>query len=100
MGDLSISASSVTRDLQLLGADHGSRHLDSVVQALRCNSASTLLAVRPGSDWFFAFDRVLHLEPKDVGGRPDVMNQVVPFEGGIEEGTYEVVFEYRRMRRV
>ena len=98
MGDLSISASSVTRDVQLLGADHGSRNLDSVVQALRCNSASTLLgcfAVRPGSDWFFAFHRVnQYLEPEDVGGRPDVMNQVVRFEVGIEDGTYEVVFEH------
>ena len=98
MGDLSISASSVTRDVQLLGADHGSRNLDSVVKALRCNSASTMLgcfAVRPGSDWFFAFHRVnQYLEPEDVGGRPDVMNQVVRFEVGIEDGTYEVVFEH------
>ena len=98
MGDLSISASAVTRDVQLLGADHGSRNLDSVVKALRCNSASTMLgcfAVRPGSDWFFAFHRVnQYLEPEDVGGRPDVMNQVVRFEVGIEDGTYEVEFDH------
>ena len=78
----------------MLGADDGSRHLGSVVQALRCNSESKLLAVRPGSDWFFALDRWAHVELFSAGGRPDIMNQVVPFEVSIEEGTYKVAVEH------
>ena len=44
MGDLGIYAALANSDQVNLG---------SVVQALRCNTSSTLLAVRHGSDWFF-----------------------------------------------
>ena len=84
----------------MLGADDGSLHLGSVVHALRCNSERKLLAVRPGSDWAFAFDRFLRSahsffrdwEPEH--GPPDAMNQVVPFEVSVEEGTHKVAVEH------
>ena len=87
MGDLSTYASSVTRAFQ------SDVNLGSVVQALCRNSSSTSLAVRHGSDWFFALVRHLCLEP-DASGQPDVMNQVVPFEVSIEEGNSKVAFEH------
>ena len=76
----------------MLGADDGSLHLGSVVHALRCNSERKLLAVRPGSDWFIAFDQWVDLFSAE--GRPDVMNQVVPFEVSVEEGTHKVAVEH------
>ena len=81
MGDLSISASSFTRASQPCG------HLGSVVQALRCNSSSTLPVVRHGSECFFLIsqNRVSFPEP-DEGGQPDVMNQLVAFEVRVEQG--------------
>ena len=76
----------------MLGADDGSLHLGSVVHALRCNSERKLLAVRPGSDWFIALDQWVDLFSAE--GRPDVMNQVVPFEVSVEEGTHKVAVEH------
>ena len=76
----------------MLGADDGSLHLGSVVHALRCNSERKLLAVRPGSDWFIALDQWVDLLSAE--GRPDVMNQVVPFEVSVEEGTHKVAVEH------
>ena len=76
----------------MLGADDGSLHLGSVVYALRCNSERKLLAVRPGSDWFIALDQWVDLFSAE--GRPDVMNQVVPFEVSVEEGTHKVAVEH------
>ena len=51
-------------------------NLGSVVQALRCNSCSTLLHVRHGSNWFFQ----TRCWVPDEKEEPDVMNQVVRFE--------------------
>ena len=81
MGDLSISASFFTR------ASQPRVHLGSVVQALRCNSSSTLPVVRHGSECFFLISqrRVSFPEP-DEGGQPDVMNQLVAFEVRVEQG--------------
>ena len=81
MGDLSIYASSFTR------ASQPCVHLGSVVQALRCNSSSTLPVVRHGSECFFLISqrRVSFPEP-DEGGQPDVMNQLVAFEVRVEQG--------------
>ena len=98
MGDLSISASSVPRDLQLVCADHGSSSLVSVVEALRCDSGSTRLecfGVRPGSAWKFAFHSwQRNFKPGDVGGRPNVMKQDMRFELGTEDEPYDIVFEH------
>ena len=98
VGDLSISASSVPRDLQLVCADHGSSSLVSVVEALRCDSGSTRLecfGVRPGSAWKFAFHSwQRNFKPGDVGGRPDVMKQDMRFELGTEDEPYDIVFEH------
>ena len=65
----------------------------SVVQSLRCNSSSTLLAVRHGSDWFFELNPCLC--PDDG----DVMNQVLPFQVSTEVGNYSVEFENVGERR-
>ena len=96
--DLSISASSVPRDLQLVCADHGSSSLVSVVEALRCDSGSTRLecfGVRPGSAWKFAFHSwQRNFKPGDVGGRPNVMKQDMRFELGTEDEPYDIVFEH------
>ena len=98
VGDLSISASSVPRDLQLVCADHGSSSLVSVVEALRCDSGSTRLecfGVRPGSAWKFAFHSwQRNFKPGDVGGRPNVMKQDMRFELGTEDEPYDIVFEH------
>ena len=97
VGDLSISASSVPRDLQLVCADHGSSSLVSVVEALRCDSGSTRLecfGVRPGSAWMFAFRSwQRNFKPGAVGGRPNVMTQDMRFELGTEDEPYDIVFE-------
>ena len=81
MGDLSISASSFTR------ASQPRVHLGSVVQALRCNSSSTLPVVRHGSECFFLISQnhVSFPEP-DEGGQPDVMNQLVGFAVSVKQG--------------
>ena len=51
----------------------------AVTGARLCGKATCqLLAVRPGSDWFIALDQWVDLLSAE--GRPDVMNQVVPFE--------------------
>ena len=98
VGDLSISASSVPRDLQLVCADHGSSSLVSVVEALRCDSGSTRLecfGVRPGSAWMFAFRSwQRNFKPGAVGGRPNVMTQDMRFELGTEDEPYDIVFEH------
>ena len=79
MGDLSTYAPpSVSRAVASTRALSPCMNLGSVVRALRGNSSSTLLALRNGSDWFFALDRFLAI-PRPFG-RSDVMNQVVPFE--------------------
>ena len=91
VGDLSISASSVPRDLQLVCADHGSSSLVSVVEALRCDSGSTRLecfGVRPGSAWKFAFHNRVAWTSAD-----DVMKQDLRFELGTEDEPYDIVFE-------
>ena len=95
VGDLSISASSVPRDLQLVCADHGSSSLVSVVEALRCDSGSTRLecfGVRPGSAWKFAFHNRVEWEQRTDG--LDVMKQDVRFELGTEDEPYDIVFEH------
>ena len=51
-------------------------NLGSVVQALRCNTSSTSLGVRHGSDWFFE----LNCYPYDG----DVMNQLQRLPVSIE----------------
>ena len=81
MGDLSIYASSVTRAFQPCV------NIGSVVEALRCNSSSTLPVVRHGSECFFLIsqNRVPFPEP-DEGRQPDVMNQLVAFEVRVEQG--------------
>ena len=88
MGDLSTRASAVTRALQPCV------NLGSVVQALRDNSSSTLLAVRHGSECYFLIrqNRVPFPEP-DEGGQRDVMNQLVAFEVRIQQGKDVVEFE-------
>ena len=94
VGDLSISASSVPRDLQLVCADHGSSSLVSVVEALRCDSGSTRLecfGVRPGSAWKFAFHNRVEWVQRTDG--LDVMKQDVRFELGTEDEPYDIVFE-------
>ena len=91
VGDLSISASSVPRDLQLVCADHGSSSLVSVLEALRCDSGSTRLecfGVRPGSAWKFAFHNRVAWTSAD-----DVMKQDLRFELGTEDEPYDIVFE-------
>ena len=95
VGDLSISASSVPRDLQLVCADHGSSSLVSVVEALRCDSGSTRLecfGVRPGSAWKFAFHNRVEWVQRTDG--LDVMKQDVRFELGTEDEPYDIVFEH------
>ena len=59
-------------------------NLGSVVQALSCDSQSTLLDVRPGSKW--CFHDVKHMPSCSVpkGTYPDVMNQWVLFKVSIE----------------
>ena len=59
-------------------------NLGSVVQALSCDSQSTLLDVRPGSKWFFR--DVKHMPRCSVprGTYPDVVNQLVLFKISIE----------------
>ena len=88
MGDLSTRASAVTRALQPCV------NLGSVVQALRDNSSSTLLAVRHGSECYFLIrqNRVPFPEP-DEGRQRDVMNQLVAFEVRIQQGKDVVEFE-------
>ena len=78
MGDLSTSASSGIRPFQ------ARVNLGSVVQALSCDSQSTLLDVRPGSGW--CFRDVKHMPSCSVprGVYPDVMNQLVPIQVIIE----------------
>ena len=68
-------------------------HIGLLVQALRFNSSSTLLGVRPGSEWKFGVDRLLCFEP-DECGPPDVMSQTVLYEIIIEEGNSKVAFEH------
>ena len=88
MGDLSTSASSGIRPFQ------ARVNLGSVVQALRYNSESTLLDVRPGSNWFFHHVRdVTRCKVPDENEQPDVMNQVVKVEVGIEEDNDRVEFD-------
>ena len=88
MGDLSTSASSGIRPFQ------ARVNLGSVVQALRYNSESTLLDVRPGSNWFFHHVRdVTRCRVPDENEQPDVMNQVVKVEVGIEEDNDRVEFD-------
>ena len=60
-------------------------NLGSVVQALRCNSSSTLPVVRHGSECAFCVQSRIESEP-DEGGQPDVMNQLVAFEVRVEQG--------------
>ena len=81
MRKLSVYESSVTRAIQ------PRVNLGSVIQALRCNSSSTLPVVRHGSECFFLLsqNRVPFPEP-DEGGQPDVMNQLVAFEVCVEQG--------------
>ena len=93
MGDLSTCASSGIRPFQ------ARVNLGSVVQALRCNSQSTLLAVRDGSNWSFVLDRFLSSAQSFPGERewiypPDVMNQVVPIDVHNEERTSMVAFKH------
>ena len=91
MGDLGIYATMAISDRV---------KLRTVVQALGCNTSSTLLAVRNGSDWNFTFDRVLSSDHSDNiaenserwEGLPDVMSQVVPFEINDDRRTSGVVF--------
>ena len=68
-------------------------HIGLLVQALRFNSSSTLLGVRPGSEWKFGVDRLPCFEP-DECGPPDVMSQTVLYEINIEEGNSKVAFEH------
>ena len=68
-------------------------HIGLLVQALRFNSSSALLGVRPGSEWKFGVDRLLCFEP-DECGPPDVMSQTVLYEIIIEEGNSKVAFEH------
>ena len=92
--------SSKSRALKSTRAVSPCVNLGSVVQALRGNSSSTLLAVRNGSDWSFALDRFLRSahscvrdwEPEH--GPPDAMNQVVPVTVNIEERCSKVAFEH------
>ena len=67
-------------------------HIGLLIQALRFNSSSTLLGVRPGSEWKFGVDRFPCFEP-DECGPPDVMSQTVLYEVNIEEGNSRVEFE-------
>jgi len=59
-------------------------NLGSVVEALSCDSQSTLLDVRPGSGW--CFRDVKHIPSCSVprGVYLDVMNQLVPIQISIE----------------
>ena len=68
-------------------------HIGLLIQALRFNSSSTLLGVRPGSEWKFGVDRLPCFEP-DECGPPDVMSQTVLYEVNIEEGNSKVAFEH------
>ena len=79
MGDLSIYASSVTRAYQ------PRVNLGSVVQALRCNSSSTLPVVRHGSKCFFLIQSHDD-DDNNEGGQPNVMNQLVGFAVSVKQG--------------
>ena len=65
-------------------------NIGSVVDALRFNSASALLGVCNGSDWYLD---VSHLSFPDDG---DVMHQEVECEVSVEEGLHIVEFNYVR----
>ena len=79
MRKLSVYESSVTRAIQ------PRVNLGSVIQALRCNSSSTLPVVRHGSKCFFLIQS--HDDDDDnEGGQPDVMNQLVGFAVSVKQG--------------